>query len=94
MPYFYKIFFNKLEVPELMFNFTSFFHENRMFYISESLPQGLSFKKGLTTFTEQEICSMTDTKLLAEAIVLSMILVPASIRLEDILISPSREGEG
>lgn len=88
MPYFYKIFLTELDASKLMFNFTSFFYENKMLYLTEVLPQAINFKKGMMTYTEQELLNMTDLKLVSEAIILSMILLPAEIELKDLYISP------
>jgi hypothetical protein len=94
MPYFYKRFFQELGAQQLMFNFASFFHEGTMYTISEHLPNGLNFNKGLLSYTEEDLRLMTSKDLLSKAIVLSMILLPAEIKLQDIIIVPSKVNFG
>jgi hypothetical protein len=90
MSYFYKRFFEELGAQQLMLNFASFFHEGILYTISEHLPNGLNFSKGLLSYTEEELRLMTNKDLLSKAIILSMILLPSEIRLRDIIMVPSK----
>lgn len=56
--------------------FTTFFHDNILYTISEHLPEAINYKKGLGNFSEQELNIMADEKLISQAILSTMVLLP------------------
>jgi hypothetical protein len=54
----------------------------------------MNYKKGLLSYTEQELLGMSNLELMGEAIVLSMVLLPGEVRLQNVIISPSKINYG